>query len=119
MRTKLYEGLKKVLPAGLSYNDFIKPNAVKASIQSSATVQPSISDDLKRGAVKATIFAIFAIFIYIFIRFRDWRYSFGTIVALLHDVLVTLAVFSFFKNIVPFPLEIDQHFIAMFGHRQG
>jgi SecD/SecF fusion protein len=31
---------------------------------------------------------------------------------LLHDVLVTLAVFSFFKNIVPFTLEIDQHFIA-------
>ena len=112
VRTKLYEGLKKVLPADLSYNDFIKPNPVKASIQSSATVQPSISDDLKRGAVKATIFAIFAIFIYIFIRFRDWRYSFGTIVALLHDVFVTLAVFSFFKNIVPFPLEIDQHFIA-------
>jgi SecD/SecF fusion protein len=36
----------------------------------------------------------------------------GTIVTLLHDVFVTLAVFSFFKNIVPFPLEIDQHFIA-------
>ncbi|HQD10342.1 MAG TPA: protein translocase subunit SecF, partial [Flavihumibacter sp.] len=50
--------------------------------------------------------------LYILIRFRDWRYSLGTIVALLHDVLVTLAVFSFFKNIVPFPLEIDQHFIA-------
>lgn len=32
--------------------------------------------------------------------------------ALLHDVLVTLAVFSFFRKIVPFPLEIDQHFIA-------
>jgi SecD/SecF fusion protein len=30
----------------------------------------------------------------------------------LHDVLVTLAVFSFLKHIVPFPLEIDQHFIA-------
>jgi SecD/SecF fusion protein len=50
--------------------------------------------------------------LYIFIRFRDWRYSLGTIVALMHDVLVTLIVFSFFKNIVPFPLEIDQHFIA-------
>jgi SecD/SecF fusion protein len=36
----------------------------------------------------------------------------GTIFTLLHDVLVTLIVFSFFKNIVPFPLEIDQHFIA-------
>jgi SecD/SecF fusion protein len=112
VRTRLYEGLKKVLPANLSYNDFITPDRIKPSIQSSTTVQPSISDDLKRGAVKATIFAIFAIFIYIFIRFRDWRYSLGTIVALLHDVLVTLAVFSFFKNIVPFPLEIDQHFIA-------
>jgi SecD/SecF fusion protein len=49
---------------------------------------------------------------YIFIRFRDWRYSLGTIVALLHDVLITLAVFSFLRNVVPFPLEIDQHFIA-------
>ena len=36
----------------------------------------------------------------------------GTIVALVHDVAITLAVFSFFKNIVPFALEIDQHFIA-------
>ncbi|MEY2917491.1 MAG: protein translocase subunit SecDF, partial [Bacteroidota bacterium] len=108
VRTKLYEGLRKVLPANLTYGDFVK----NKYIQSSTTVQPSISDDLKRGAIKATIFAIFAIFIYIFIRFRDWRYSMGTIVALLHDVLVTMAVFSFFKNIVPFPLEIDQHFIA-------
>jgi SecD/SecF fusion protein len=107
VQTKLYEGLKKVLPTNLSYADFAKQN-----IQSRTTIQPSISDDLKRGAVKATIFAIIAIFIYIFIRFRDWRYSVGTIVALLHDVLVTLAVFSFLKNVVPFPLEIDQHFIA-------
>ncbi len=107
VQTKLYEGLKKVLPANLTYSDFAKNN-----IQSRTTIQPSISDDLKRGAIKATIFAIIAIFIYIFIRFHDWRYSVGTIVALLHDVLVTLAVFSFLKNVVPFPLEIDQHFIA-------
>src|SRR4030095_2689300 len=36
----------------------------------------------------------------------------GTIVALMHDVLITLIVFSFFKDLVPFSLEIDQHFIA-------
>jgi len=34
------------------------------------------------------------------------------VIALLHDVLVTLIVFSFARKIVPFPLEIDQHFIA-------
>ena len=55
----------------------------------------SFADHLGRpetGAVNATIFAIIVIFLYIFIRFRDWRYSLGTIVALLHDVLVTLIV---------------------------
>lgn len=103
----LYNGLKESLPAGLTYADF-----KKSYKQSSQTVQPSISDDLKKGAVKATIFAIIAIFLYIFVRFRDWRYSMGTIIALLHDVFVTLAVFSFLKGVVPFPLEIDQHFIA-------
>jgi len=106
VQTRLYLGLQKVLP-GITYSDFAKNN-----ILSSQTVQPTISEDLKNGAIKATLFAMLIIFLYIFARFRDWRYSVGTIVALLHDVLVTLAVFSFFKNIVPFPLEIDQHFIA-------
>ncbi|HEY8688752.1 MAG TPA: protein translocase subunit SecDF [Chitinophagaceae bacterium] len=107
VQTHLYDGLKTHLAAGTTYASFVKDN-----IQSSQVVQPTISDDLKKGAIQATIFALLAIILYIFIRFRDWRYSLGTIVSLLHDVLVTLAVFSFFKNIVPFPLEIDQHFIA-------
>jgi SecD/SecF fusion protein len=107
VQVALFTGLKKVLPAGMTYETFVKNN-----VQSTTTIQPSISDDLKRGAIKATIFAMLMIFLYIFIRFRDWRYSAGTIITLIHDVLVTLAVFSFFKDIVPFPLEIDQHFIA-------
>ena len=104
---KLMEGLKNYLPAGLSYEKFDSQYK-----QQSKTVLPSISDDLKKGAIKATVFAMIIIFLYIFIRFRDWRYSMGTIVALLHDVFVTLIVFSFAKSWVPFPLEIDQHFIA-------
>ncbi len=107
VESRLMAGLKNELPAGITYEKFDKENKLQ-----SKTVLPTISDDLKMGAVKATVFAILIIFLYIFIRFRDWRYSLGTIVALLHDVLVTLAVFSFAKNIVPFPLEIDQHFIA-------
>lgn len=103
----LYQGLVKFLPEGTSYENF--HNNYK---QSSQTVLPTISDDLKAGATKATIFALIVICLYIFIRFRDWRYSLGTIFSLMHDVFVTLAVFSFAKDIVPFPLEIDQHFIA-------
>lgn len=104
---KLFQGLKNQLPQGLTYKEF--DSRYKLSSQ---TVLPTISDDLKTGAKTATIVSLLAICLYIFIRFRDWRYSLGTIVALLHDVFVTLAVFSFLRGVVPFPLEIDQHFIA-------
>ena len=103
----LFKGLEKQLPAGTSLNEFDSQYK-----QSSQTVLPTISDDLKAGATKATIFALIAICLYIFIRFRDWRYSLGTIFSLLHDIFVTLIVFSFLRKVVPFPLEIDQHFIA-------
>lgn len=109
VQNQLYEGLKagNFIPAGVD-----EPTFVAKYIQSSQTVLPTISDDLKAGAIQATLFSLLAIFIYIFIRFRKWQYSLGTIVALLHDVCVTLAVFSFFRGVVPFALEIDQHFIA-------
>lgn len=103
----LYTGLAKFLPEGTSFIEFEQSFKV-----SSQTVLPSISDELKSGALVATIVALIIMLLYIFIRFNDWRYSLGTIVALLHDVLVTLIVFSFCRTIVPFPLEIDQHFIA-------
>ena len=86
----LFKGLAKQLPAGITYKEFDTQYK-----QSSQTVLPTISDDLKAGATKATIFALIAICLYIFIRFRDWRYSLGTIFSLLHDVFVTLIVFSF------------------------
>jgi len=105
---KLYEGLKPYIGANVPFASFKSTQY----LQSSQKVLPTISDDLKRGATYATILALITICLYIFIRFRDWRYSLGTIVALLHDVLVTLIVFSFLRKVVNFPLEIDQHFIA-------
>ncbi|MCE3282351.1 MAG: preprotein translocase subunit SecD/SecF [Chitinophagaceae bacterium] len=107
VKAKLYEGLQPFL-GNVSYPAF----ASTQYLQSSQTVLPTISDDLKRGATYATLLALLVICLYIFMRFRDWRYSVGTIVALLHDVLVTLIVFSYLRNVVNFPLEIDQHFIA-------
>lgn len=107
VKGKLMAGLSGFVPANLSYQQFDQQH-----ILGSSKVLPTISDDLKTGAAWATFWSMLIIALYIFIRFRDWRYSLGTIIALLHDVLVTLAVFSFLKNVVPFPLEIDQHFIA-------
>ncbi|MGI9192287.1 MAG: protein translocase subunit SecDF [Chitinophagaceae bacterium] len=106
---KLYEGLKSAnyVDPSVSLSDF-----KSKQVMSSQTVLPTISDDLKKGAVWATFWAVLCISIYIFVRFRKWQYSLGTIIAILHDVLVTLAVFSFLRRVVPFALEIDQHFIA-------
>jgi SecD/SecF fusion protein len=104
---KLFSGLANYLPANTTSDQFSQQFII-----GSTTVLPTISDDLKAGAMWATFWSLLIITLYIFIRFRDWRYSVGTIVALFHDVLVTLAVFSFLRNVVPFPLELDQHFIA-------
>ncbi len=107
VQAKMLEGLRNHLPPGTNQAQFASNH-----IMGSTTVLPTISDDLVNGAKWATFWSLLIISLYIFIRFRDWRYSLGTIAALLHDVLVTLIVFSFLKEIVPFPLEIDQHFIA-------
>lgn len=111
VRAKLYEGLK----AGGLIAASTTPDAFYEYIRTQGqerTVLPIISEDLKRGAVKATVIALLCIFFYILIRFRKWQYSLGTVLSLLHDACVTLAVFSFFRGHVPFALEIDQHFIA-------
>lgn len=106
---KLYDGLLKegLIPAGTTEEVY-----KSKYIQSTQTVLPTISDDLKAGAIQATIISLIAIFLYILIRFRKWQYSLGTLLSLVHDVALTLVVFSFFRGKVPFALEIDQHFIA-------
>ncbi|OJU77618.1 MAG: hypothetical protein BGO09_05415 [Bacteroidetes bacterium 47-18] len=107
--TKLYTGLKEkgYIPQGTDLNTF-----KTQTIHGIQSVSPLISKDLVKGAKLATIVSVLAICIYIFIRFRKFQYSVGTVISLAHDALVTVAIFSFFKDIVPFSLEIDQHFIA-------
>lgn len=105
----LYEGLQKhnYVPAGVSLNQF-----KSEYIQSTQTVVPTLSKELMRGAMTATVVALAGIFLYIFLRFRRWQYSLGAILALMHDGLLMIAIFSFAKDFVPFSMEINQHFIA-------
>ena len=95
---KLNEGLKKV---GGEY-----------TIKDIQKVGPTIANDIKVSAIYAVVFSIIVIFLYILVRFRKWEFGLSAIVALLHDVLVLLAIFSLFNGILPFSLDIDQAFIA-------
>jgi preprotein translocase SecF subunit len=76
-------------------------------------VGPRFAEDLKRGALYSVFGALFIIFVYILVRF-EWRYSMGAVAALVHDVTITLGLFSLLSGIVPFSLQIDQSIIAAF-----
>jgi SecD/SecF fusion protein len=81
-------------------------------IDKSSKVDPTISDDFRRGAKHATAFSLIVIFLYIFFRFRKWQFGLGALIAMLHDVLIVLSIFSIGWGILPFTMEIDQAFIA-------
>jgi len=104
----LYKGLSDGgFVKGVSYDDFITKHRM-----SSQKVGPTISDDIKKDAVIAVFFALLVIFLYVLVRFADWQYGMGGVVALAHDSIITMGMFSLFWGILPFSLEIDQAFIA-------
>ena len=80
--------------------------------KSSQKVGATIADDILYKSLVVITLAIILMFVYIFIRFRNWQYGLGAIIALIHDVLIILGIFSLFQGIFPFSLEIDQAFIA-------
>ncbi len=104
---KLYQGLKPLYASAPDFDTFAKSNLV-----SSQKIGPTIADDIKTSAVWAILISCGLMFVYIFIRFKKWQYGLGATVALFHDVLIVLSIFSLLNGIIPISLEIDQHFIA-------
>jgi SecD/SecF fusion protein len=103
----LYEGLKPYLGENVDLETFLTDYR-----QSSSKVGPTVADDIKVQAVWAILFSLVVIFIYIFIRFKNWQFGLGGVAALVHDVMLVLGIFSLFHGIFPFSMEIDQAFIA-------
>lgn len=77
-------------------------------------ISPRFGEELKSSAAQAVIYAIAIIFLYILIRFRNWTFSLGAVAALVHDVVITLGIFTVLNDIVSFSLLIDQNIIAAF-----
>ena len=84
----------------------------KDNILSYDQVSSTIADDIRSSASGSISFSILVIFLYILVRFKKWQFSLGAVVAVFHDVLIVLSVFSIFYGLLPFTLEIDQAFIA-------
>lgn len=95
---KLNEGLSKI--------------SAEYEIMESQKVGPTIADDIKTAAIWSIVFSLIVIFLYILLRFRKWQFGIAALVALFHDVLLVLSVFSLLYSVMPFSMEIDQAFIA-------
>ncbi len=105
----LLQGLQDagMLDASTSMDDF-----TDKYLLSSQKVGPTISADIRRESVIAITFALLVIFLYILVRFTRWQYGLGAVIALSHDAIIILGIFSLLYSIMPFSLEIDQAFIA-------
>ncbi|MCL2597189.1 MAG: protein translocase subunit SecDF [Paludibacter sp.] len=103
----LFEKLKPLLQSSENIETFRTYNVL-----SSQKVGPTIADDLARSSAWAVGLSILAIAIYIFIRFKNFGFSIGTLVCLAHDVIIIIGCYSLFYTIMPFSMEIDQTFVA-------
>ncbi len=81
------------------------------TIASSSKVGATIADDIKSSSLKSGLFALVAIFLYIFVRFRKWQFGLGALIALAHDTLFVISAFAI-ANLLGYSLEIDQVFVA-------
>ena len=76
-------------------------------------VGPTVSSELLWKGFQAVSFALFAILIYIWLRF-EWQFGFGAVVALTHDVLFTLGILSLFN--VEFSLSTIAAVLTIAGY---
>lgn len=87
-------------------------NGNTGKVVSSSKVGPTIANDAIWGAVKAVLISMILVFAYIYIRFRKLAFGYGSLVALSHDVLIILGVFSILRGFLPFSLDVDQAFVG-------
>lgn len=112
LRAQLFTGVKDFYTKAPSASEFDNPGDRGLGIVSYRQVGPTVADDIANSAVWAILFSLLGIFIYLLVRFSRWQYSLGAVVALMHDVVITLGAFALFDGILPFSLEVDQAFIA-------
>ncbi len=109
----LYEGCKPFLGDDITFEDFRSTDSnAEVGIMSSQKVGPAIADDITTSAIWAVLAALVVIFLYILLRFRNFAYSVGALVALAHDTVIILGLYAILWKIMPFSMEIDQAFIA-------
>jgi preprotein translocase subunit SecF len=100
IRTRLEEALRGIDP--------------RAQVAQLEVVGPQVGTELKMSAMWALFFTLLGIFLYIAFRFHTWRLSFGAILAVLHDPILVLGLFSLTQ--MSFDLAVVAAILAVIGY---
>lgn len=65
-----------------------------ASVKSAEAVSPQVGADLRNSAIIVTLVSCIAMLVFVAFRFKSWGFGIGAVIAVFHDVLVTLGIFS-------------------------
>ncbi|HXS27140.1 MAG TPA: protein translocase subunit SecF [Steroidobacteraceae bacterium] len=84
------------------------------TIQDVSAIGPQVGGELERSAAWALAFTLGGIFIYIAFRFHTWRLSLGAIVAVIHDPVLVLGIFSLDRT--SFDLPVVAAVLAVVGY---
>ncbi|WP_329904826.1 protein translocase subunit SecDF [Porphyromonas pogonae] len=104
---KLYDGIK-----GLYQSQPSKDQFIDSDIVSSQKVSPSMSKDIKQGAIIAVLLAMLFMAVYILIRFRNIAFSVGAFASVAVTTFSIIALYTLLWKVMPFTMEVDQNFVA-------
>ena len=83
------------------------------TIQRTEIVGPKVSSELIQKGIIAIFIAVFLMLFYIWIRF-EWQFSIGAVTALIHDVIITMGIFSLLQ--IEFNLSIIAALLTIIGY---
>src|SRR6187431_1200478 len=86
----------------------------QARISDLAVVGPQVGDELRNSAIKSLAVTLVLIALYIILRFHTWRLSLGAILAVMHDPILVLGVFSVTQT--KFDLPVVAAILAVIGY---
>jgi preprotein translocase subunit SecF len=114
IRIQAQEGQEAVPPETiLAIEGALRTVDPEMKFPSVESVGPKVSGELVQTAVLAVVLAIAAVLVYIWLRF-EWQFSLGAVAALVHDVIVTIGIFSILQ--IKFDLAIIAALLTIVGY---
>jgi len=114
IRIEAQEGDEAVTSATVaSIKDVLQAYEPSIKFAAVESVGPKVSGELVWTAVEAVIAAIVAVLFYIWLRF-EWQFSVGAVAALVHDVVLTIGIFSLVQ--IKFDLAIIAALLTIVGY---